>query len=327
MIISQTSFRISFFGGGTDFPEYYAEHGGAVLFSTINKYCYLTIHRLGPFFKYRFKANYARAEAVEDPAQIQHPLIREALLYMKVREGLEIAHVADLPGRTGLGTSSSFTVGLLNVLHRMRGDQVSAEDLAREAIEIERVRVGDSGGHQDQYAAAYGGLARLDFLGKDRVAVRRLTLSGSRLRDFNDRLLLFYTGVEQSAEAIASEQTKRVAHNIPALKEMHAMVDEAERILCGGTLDEFGDLLHQTWLRKKTLSSGITNPEIDQAYDAGRRAGARGGKLLGAGGRGFLLLYADPDHHAKIRETLSGLTEVDFKFSFEGSRIIFQAAE
>ena len=328
MIISQTPFRISFFGGGTDFPEFFREHGGATLLTTINKYCYISVHRLGPYFKHHVKANYAKAEAVDHASQIQHPLFRECLLHLNVADSLEISHVADLPGRTGMGTSSSFTVGLLAALHRLRGDDASAEDLAREAIHIERVRVADAGGLQDQYAAAYGGFIRLDFSGDNACAVRRVALRANRAAELNERLMMFYLGVEQSAEAILTEQKKKVGQNIPALKEMLAMVGHAEQILeSDASLNEFGGLLHQSWTRKKTLSSGISNPQIDDAYEAARRAGALGGKLLGAGGRGFLLVFAEPHCHGKIRENLRGLEEVHFKFGNEGSRVIFQAAE
>jgi D-glycero-alpha-D-manno-heptose-7-phosphate kinase len=327
MIISQTPFRVSFFGGGTDFPEYYREHGGAVLATSIDHYCFLSLHRLGPFFKFRIKASYSRTEAVNHPRELEHPLIRESLLHLGVDEPLEIGHIADLPGRTGIGSSSSFTVGLLHALHALRGETVTPEDLAREAIEVERVRVRDSGGHQDQYAAAYGGFMRLDFTARG-VAVRRLALPAARLAALDARLMMFYTGVEQSAETIQAEQTRRVEHNLTALGELKAMVDEAQQLLeSTRDLDAFGDLLHQAWLRKRTLASGITNSTIDQAYEAARSAGARGGKLLGAGGRGFLLLYAEPDRQAAVRQALGKLTEVDFRFGFEGSRIIFQQAE
>lgn len=328
MIISQTPFRISFFGGGTDFPEFYREHGGAVLATSINKYCYLSLHRLGPYFKHKVKCNYSKAEAVMHASEVQHPLFRECLLHLGVEDSLEISHIADLPGRTGIGSSSSFTVGLLCALHKLRGEEVTAEDLAREAIHIERIRVNDSGGHQDQYAAAYGGFIRLDFSGENSCAVRRVALRANRAHDLNEHLMLFYLGVEQSAETILSEQKKKTGQNIPALKEMLAMVDHAERILEGNaSLNEFGDLLHESWTRKKTLSSGISNSQIDQAYEAARGAGARGGKLLGAGGRGFLLVFAEPEKHPAIRTALRGLEEVHFKFGSEGGRVIFDASE
>lgn len=327
MIISRTPFRVSFFGGGTDFPEFYREHGGATLLTTINKYCYLSVHRLSPFFKHRYRASYSRTESVLDPKEFVHPLIRECLLYVNPPGGLEISHVADLPGRTGLGTSSSFTVGLLNALHTFAGHRTTPEDLAREAILIERERVGDAGGHQDQYAAAYGGLLRLDFAAPQNVTVKRLALGAERVRELERRLLLFYTGVESSAEAILSEQRQRVKANTQVLLEMLGMVDEAEVLLMRGDLDRFGDLLHESWQRKKSLSNGISNRQVDEAYDAARRAGARGGKLLGAGGRGFLLLYAPPEAQARITDALRPLQNVPFEFSQEGSRIIFQSPD
>lgn len=324
MIISQTPFRISFFGGGTDFPEYYREFGGAVLATAIDKYCYISIHRLGPFFKYRIKANYSRTEVVDRPEDIAHPLIRESLLMLNCTESLEIGHISDLPGRTGIGSSSSFTVGLLHVLHSMRDMDVSAEQLAQEAIKIERERVKDTGGHQDQYAAAFGGLIRINFNRDGKILVEKLNLSPERISNLQDRLMIFYTGVEQSAEQILSEQSKRTRDNISSLQDMKVMVDQAQSILCGNDpLSEFGKLLHASWMRKKSLASGISNSLIDQAYDAARKAGAIGGKLLGAGGRGFLLVYAEPESHKNIRDALSGLAEVDFSFSPEGSRIIF----
>jgi len=324
MIISQTPFRISFFGGGTDFPEYYREHGGSVIASAIDKYCYISLHSLGPFFKYRIKASYSRTESVDRPEEIAHPLIRESLLLLNAHESLEIGHIADLPGRTGIGSSSSFTVGLLHALHSMRGEIVTAEDLAREAIVVERDRVKDTGGHQDQYAAAYGGFIRIDFGHDGIITVQKLNISGRRLKELQDRLMIFYTGVEQSAEKILAEQSQRTSHNITSLQEMKAMVDQAQTILSGEkSLADFGRLLHESWMKKKSLASGISNTLIDQAYETARSSGALGGKLLGAGGRGFLLVYAEPECHKRIRDSLSGMAEVDFSFSPEGSRIIF----
>jgi D-glycero-alpha-D-manno-heptose-7-phosphate kinase len=327
MIIARTPFRISFFGGGTDFPEFYREHGGSTLLTTIDKYSYISIHRISQFFDFKYRASYAKTEPVQHPSQFQHPLIRECLLHLNVNEGLEISHVSDLPGRSGLGTSSSFTVGLLLALHTLHEDRVTAADLAREAIIVERERVKDAGGHQDQYAAAYGGFIRLNFSGDQNVNVQQLNISMERIRELESRLLLFYTGVEKSAEETVCEQKKRTAQNIPALKEMLAMVDDAEMILTDSKeLDDFGRLLHSSWMLKKSLSKGISNSDIDRLYEAARSAGALGGKLLGAGGRGFLLVYAQPDCHAGIRSKLSHLREVDFAFSPRGSEVIFQTA-
>ena len=325
MIISRTPFRVSFFGGGTDFPEFYEEHGGAVLLTTIDKYCYISIHALSPFFKHKFRASYAKTESVIEPSEFQHPLIRETLLHLNIRQGLEISHVADLPGRTGLGSSSSFTVGLLQALSAFLGQRVTPEDLARQAITIERERIGDAGGHQDQYAAAYGGLVRVDFSANRTVSVRHLTVGTARLADLENHLMLFYTGLEQSADEILTEQRKRTHTNTETLLQMKSMVNDAEAILCGrDSLQEFGLLLHEGWTLKKGLSSGITSTTIDQAYEVARRAGAWGGKLLGAGGRGFLLLMAPPAAHKAVRSALAALQEVTFACSQTGSEIIFQ---
>ncbi|MFH1969913.1 MAG: kinase [Verrucomicrobiota bacterium] len=324
MIISRTPFRVSFFGGGTDFPDYYREYGGATLLTTINKFCYISIHKLSPFFKHRFRASYSKTETVQEPSEFTHPLIRECLKYLQPRYGLEIAHVSDLPGRTGLGTSSAFTVGLLHALHGLAGNRVAAEDLAREAILIEREKVGDAGGHQDQYAAAYGGLLRLDFLPTAYVSVKKLALRAERILDIERHLMLLFTGVEQSAEQILAVQKRRTRQNTGTLRAMQRMVDEAETILCGtGTLDAFGDLLHESWQLKKTLSDGISNTLVDDMYTAARAVGARGGKLLGAGGRGFMLLFVDPDKQPAVQAKLKGLFPVPFAFEPAGSQIIF----
>ena len=328
MIIARTPFRISFFGGGTDFPSFFRQHGGAVLSSTINKYCYISVHHLTAFSKHRFRASYSRTESVLKPEEFQHPLIRETLLLLNQQDGVEIAHVADLPGQTGLGSSSAFTVGLLNALYAFRGQLASAEELARQAIHIERDRVGDAGGWQDQYEAAYGGFRRINFRKEQPVQVLSTGVSADRLQELERNLLLFYMGTESSAERILQDQNKRAGENEKALLTMMQMVDHAERILAdGGLLSEFGELLHESWQLKRSLANGVSNSQIDQAYEAARTAGAHGGKLLGAGGRGFICLYAEPEKHVDVRETLKGLNEVRFRFSAEGSRIIFQASE
>lgn len=323
MIISRTPFRISFFGGGTDFPDFYRQHGGAVLLTTIDKYCYLSVHELSPFFRYRFRAGYARTELVNTPSEFQHPLIRECLLMLGIETGLEIIHIADLPGRTGLGTSSSFTVGLLHALHRWRGESPTPEQLAREAITVERERVKDPGGHQDQYAAAFGGFLRIDFHRDGRVAVRPVPVAHDTAAELEQRLLLFYLGTEQSAQHILQQQTGNIRRNRETLIHMLKMVDTAESLLRRGDLDGFGDLLHETWTAKKSLARGISNSAIDQAYQAAREAGARGGKILGAGGRGFLLLYVRAEDQQRVRSRLNRLPEVDFHLSSSGSTIIF----
>ncbi|MEI8206705.1 MAG: hypothetical protein WCG03_07500 [Kiritimatiellales bacterium] len=328
MIIARTPFRISFFGGGTDFPAFFQQHGGTVLGSTINKYCYISVHHLTAFSKHRFRASYSRTESVLAPEEFQHPLIRETLLLLNQQEGVEISHVADLPGQTGLGSSSAFTVGLLNALYAFRGQRTTPEELARQAIHIERDRVGDAGGWQDQYEAAYGGFRRINFRKGQPVQVLSIGVTADRLQELENNLLLFYMGTESSAESILQDQKKRAGENEKALLTMMQMVDHAERILAdGGPLAGFGDLLHESWQLKRSLANGVSNSQIDQAYETARAAGARGGKLLGAGGRGFICLYAEPEKQAAVREVLKGLNEVRFGFSAEGSRIIFQALE
>jgi len=325
MIISRTPFRISFFGGGTDFPEFYREHGGACLLSAIDKHSYILVHRLPAFFRYPYHASYAKTELVNEPDEFQHPLIRESLKLLGVNSGLEMMHVSDLPGRTGLGTSSAFTVGLLHALHKLGGDDVNAEDLAREAIVVERERVGDAGGHQDQYAAAYGGMLRLDFPRSDQPRITRLALTSERVRALEASLMLFYTGMQQSAHHIQQQQRDRVRQNVDVLREMATLVDEAQHVLLSDQpLTAIGDLLHASWMKKRSLVDGISTTEVDAAYDVAREAGARGGELWCAGGRGFLLIYADPDRQPAVRERLHALREVAFRFSPDGSRIIFQ---
>jgi len=323
MIIARAPFRISFFGGGTDYPEFFKQHGGATLLTAIDQYCYISIHHLTSFFQHRFRASYAKTESVQHPTEFHHPLIRETLLQMDITEGLEISHVADMPGRTGLGSSSSFTVALLHALHTLKNETVTPAQLATEAIHIERIRVGDAGGHQDQYAAAYGGFKRLDFHQNGQVSVRPVTAPECHIQALQQHLVMFYTGVEQSAENILREQRNRTGQNLAALKTMLGMVNTAEELLHAGRISDIGTLLHESWQLKKNLSNGISNGLIDGAYDAACKAGARGGKMLGAGGRGFLLLLAAPEKHAAIRHQLSQLREVNFKFSDQGSRIIF----
>lgn len=327
MIISRTPFRISFFGGGTDFPEFYKEHGGATLSTTIDKYCYISVHTLSRLFRHRFRASYAKTELVQAPAEFEHPLIRECLLFLDVNEGLEITHISDLPGRTGLGSSSSFTVGLLHALHTFRGETVSEEQLASEAICVERERVGDAGGNQDQYAAAYGGLKLIEYAAGKKITVKHVKLPKERIRELERHFMLFYTGTDNSAQSISREQKQRSRANEKVLHRMRELAYEAEAILLGSRpLAEFGKLLHETWEMKKTLSKGISNDFIDNAYDTARQHGAIGGKLLGAGGRGFLLVYADPDGHDAVRAALGSLPVVYFAFTSEGSRIIFEAS-
>ncbi|MDO9541396.1 MAG: kinase, partial [Kiritimatiellia bacterium] len=324
MIISRTPFRISLFVGGSEFPEFYKYHPGSTLSTTIDKYCYISLHYLLPFFNFKFRASYSKTEAVNQASDFKHPLIRECLLHLPVEQALEIAHVSDLPGRTGLGTSSSFTVGLLNALHAIRGENVSAEKLAQEAILIERERVGDMGGHQDQYAAAYGGFLRVDYQGTG-TRLNRLDFPTPRLAELKQYLQLFFMGTERTSASILLDQKKRTKLNIGALKQMAEMAVQAQKILeSKSDLRQFGELLNEAWKLKKGLANGISNETIDRIYEAAKSAGALGGKLLGAGGCGFILLFVPPENQPKVCNQLKHLKEVSFSFSNEGSRIIFK---
>jgi len=323
MIISRTPFRISFLGGGTDFPGFFNEHGGCTLSTSINQYCYILLHPTNPCLGYTYKASYAEMEQVQELAQLRHPLIRETLRHLTVSDGLEIDHVADLPGRTGLGSSSSFTVGLLLALHRMRSQPASREQLAQEAIHIERTLVGDPGGHQDQYAAAFGGLNRIDYAA-DSIAVTPLALAPDRRRELASHMLMFYMGRARSSAPILKDQQKRLDTNVPGLLRMKALVNDAQQTLVSGRdMREMGELLHAAWQIKKTFTSKISNTRIDEAYAAARRTGAWGGKLLGAGGGGFLMLLAPPDAHAKIETELADLDPIQIGLDETGATILY----
>lgn len=324
MIISRTPFRISFFGGGTDYPLFFREHGGATLSATIDKYCYILLHPIDPCFGYKYKAGYARIEAVDVVGQFQHPLIRETLSHMGVSESTEIDHIADLPARTGLGSSSSFTVGLLNALYAARRKQPGPGRLAEQAIHIERELVKDPGGHQDQYAAAFGGLNRIDYLA-DSAQVTPLSIPADDLAKLESHLLLLYLGSTRSSNSILANQDRRTGDNTPALCRIKEMVDEAEALLRSSQdLRGFGRLLDEGWKLKRSLCSQISNSTIDDAYDAAKDEGAFGGKVLGAGGGGFLMVVANPEDHARIIQRLAPLNEVPVKFSSGGTVIIFQ---
>jgi D-glycero-alpha-D-manno-heptose-7-phosphate kinase len=328
MIISRTPFRVSFFGGGTDFPDFYREHGGLTLSTAIGKYCYLNVHQLGLFFNHRYRASYAKTELVDDPSEFQHPLIRESLGHLKIDTPLEIVHSSDLPGRSGLGSSSSFTVGLLNALYHFQGMSPTADTLAKDAIHIERTLVGDAGGHQDQYAAAYGGMNLTRYNTNGSVVVEPLNLSPQRRQELNNHCMLFYTGLTKAGEHVLVDQTKRIAKNTETLRTMSQLAQDAHTILTTSTsIADFGTLLHETWQLKKSLVSSITTSAIDEAYESACTQGALGGKLLGAGGRGYLLIFADPAMQDGIRKALKSLPTIDFSIADKGSEIIFNDQE
>jgi len=328
MIISRTPFRISFFGGGSDYPAWYRQHGGAVLASTINKYCYLTCRYLPPFFEHRIRVVYSKIENCQKPEEIQHPSARETLKYLNLARGVEIHHDGDLPGRSGMGSSSAFTVGLLNALHALQGRVVGKKQLASESIHIEQELLKEMVGSQDQICAAYGGLNRISFLQNGEFSVQPMTLTHERIEELNSHLMLFYTGIKRTAASVATSFVPGIAERTALLNKMREYVDEGCDILTRGTdLAPFGKLLHEAWQAKRELSDKISNSVVDAAYEAAHSAGALGGKLLGAGGGGFLLIFAPRSKHAKIKDVLNNLIHVPFKFEFGGSQVIFYDLE
>jgi D-glycero-alpha-D-manno-heptose-7-phosphate kinase len=329
MIISRAPFRVSFFGGGTDYPAWYREHGGAVISSTINKYCYITCRYLPPFHDFKFLVRYYKREETQTIDDIVHPSVRECLRAMEINRGVDIVHHADLPARSGLGSSSTFTVGLLHALYALKHEMPSKRQLAVSAIRVEQDRIGENVGSQDQTAAAFGGLNRIDFGGSQEIAVTPLILAPERRERLQDHLMFFFTGFARTANEIAKEQVSRVAQNRAGLKRMMKLVDDAQAALIDKSngLADFGRLLHEQWMLKRDMSSKITTPVIDEMYAAGRKAGALGGKLLGAGGGGFLLLYVEPERQPAVRKVLQKLLYVPCRFEFLGSQIIYFAHE
>ncbi len=324
MIITRTPFRISFFGGGTDYPDWYKNHGGAVLATTIDKYCYISCRYLPPFFEHKHRIVYSKIEQVYDFSEVEHPSVRETMAYFNWVKGLEIHHDGDLPARSGLGSSSSFTVGLINALSALRGSYVSKEDLARKAIHIEQNLICESVGSQDQVSAAFGGFNRIDFSRNNTFSVNPILLNAERLESFKSHLLLFFTGFSRIASEIAKHKISNLVAKASDLVRMHQMVDEATQILHGkNDLTDFGLLLNEGWLRKRQLSEKVSTPAIDDIYSAAIQAGAIGGKILGAGGGGFLLLFVKPENQPKVIARLNGLIHVPFDFDNSGSRVVF----
>ncbi len=327
MIITRTPFRMSFFGGGTDFEEYFREHGGAVLSTTFDKYCYVSVRHLPRFFDYRNEIIYSKIERVQHTDEIVHPAIRNAMK-MKDMHELRLSYDADLPARSGLGTSSSFAVGMLNAFSALKGKKLSKRQLADEAIYLERVLCNESGGIQDQIAAAYGGLNLIAF-GSDGYEVRPVEVSEARRAELNDRLMLFFTGFSRFSSDIQQGTIKALKDKEAELREMTALTYEAEKLLKDEKtgLDGFGRMLDHTWKLKRGISSGISTGSIDEMYAAGIKAGALGGKLLGAGGGGFLLFYAEPERQAAVMEAMHELLYIPFKFENEGTAIIHDEQE
>jgi len=324
MIISKTPYRISFFGGGTDYPSWYKENKGQVLSTSIDKYCYITCRWLPPFHSHKFRIVYSRTEDVMKVADIQHPSVRACLQFMKIKEGVEIHHDGDLPARSGIGSSSAFTVGLLKALYALKGRMVSPAQLTNDAIHVEHNMLRENVGAQDQVIAAHGGCNVISFGSKTHLDVRPLTVSDERLGELQDRLMLFYTGIARTASDIAGEQIRKTPLRQRELKQMYDLVDHAvETLNCGGNMDRFGRLLHENWKIKRCLTDKISTGVIDEIYTAAPRAGALGGKVLGAGGGGFMLFYAGPKAQPRVRAALKKLLYVPFRFEYSGSSIIF----
>ena len=327
MIISRTPFRISFFGGGTDYPAWYKKNGGAVLSTTINKYCYLSCRVLPPFFKYKHRIVYSKQEMINKISEINHPSVRETVNFFNYKDGLEIHHQADLPARSGLGSSSAFTVGLINALGGLGGEIRNKRQLALDAIHIEQNLIKENVGSQDQTAAAFGGFNKIEFGGPNEIAVQPIIISEQRLNEFQGKLMLFFTDFSRDASIIAKNWIKNTPGNKENLSAMNAMVDKSIGILTGKkNMDDFGKMLDESWKIKRKLANGITNSEIDEIYKTGIRAGAIGGKLLGAGGGGFMLFYADPEVQPKIREKLKKFLYVPFRFEYLGSQIVYYSS-
>ena len=324
MIITRTPFRISLFGGGTDYPRWFHEHGGSVIGTAIDKYCYISVRRLPPFFEHKSKIVYSRVELVKEISEIQHPAVRGILGELGIEEGLEIHHDADLPARSGLGSSSSFTVGLLQALYALRGRMISKRDLGREAIRIEQHVLKEDVGSQDQLWAAYGGFNRIDFHGDGSFSVLPFILPAGRREELARSTMLFFTGFSRYATDFAHDQIANMGDRKRQLRMMRSLVDTASEILLDPKtpLRELGELMHQSWQLKRELADSVSNSAIDEIYAAAREAGASGGKLLGAGGGGFMVLIVDPEHRDKVRERLGKLVHVDVGFDNEGSKVI-----
>lgn len=323
MIITRTPFRISFFGGGTDYPRWFHDHGGNVLATTIDKYCYISCRHLPPFFEHTHRIIYSKIENVKHCDEIEHPAVRAVFKWANVQTGLEIHHDGDLPARSGLGSSSSFTVGLVHALSALDGRYVSKEQLASKAIHIEQDIIQENVGSQDQISAAFGGFNRIEFLRDGTFQVSPMVLRKQRLSELQDSLMLFFTGFSRIASEVAKSKIDNLKSREAELNKMQAMVDEAIQILHSEAtpLEAFGNLLHQGWLYKRRLSEKVSTPEIDQIYEQAREAGAVGGKLLGAGGGGFMLLFVRPELQQEVRSRLSHLIHVPFRFENTGSRV------
>lgn len=328
MIITKTPFRMSFFGGGTDIEDYFMKHGGSVISTTFDKYCYVTVRHLPRFFEYKTHLTYSKMEYVNEYDEIQHPAIREAMRMLDMHE-LRLTYESDLPAKSGLGTSSSFAVGMLNAFYALKGKYVDRKRLADEAIYLERVLCKEAGGLQDQIAAAYGGFNRINF-SKSGYEVLPIIISPERKKRLNDNLMMFFTGFVRFSCDVHKEIMKGDSQNkYVMLQEMRNLVDEAENILTDEkrNLDDFGRLLDKTWRLKRQTSSAVSTKSIDALYEKGIEAGALGGKLLGAGGGGFLLFYVQPEYRETVQEAMGDLLHIPFEFENSGTTVVHYTPE
>lgn len=327
MIITKTPFRMSFFGGGTDFSGFFNEHGGAVLSTTFDKYAYVTVRNLPPFFEYKTHLTYSKEEKVNSVDEIQHPAIRNAMKWLGM-EKIRMTYEADLPARSGLGTSSSFAVGMLEAFYALKGKYADKKKLSDDAIYLERTLCAEAGGIQDQIVAAFGGFNRIDF-SKDGYTVNPVVMSRERKKELNDNLMLFFTGFSRFSSDIQKGTEKSMKEKTKELLEIYSLVDEAQKILSDNNadLDEFGKLLDYSWNLKRGISEGISTDSIDEQYKKAMDAGALGGKLLGAGGGGFLLFYVPKEKQKSVKNALKDQMQVPFSFENEGTRIIYYAAD
>lgn len=330
MIITRTPFRMSFFGGGTDLPAWYIENGGAVLSTTIDKYCYVSLRKLPPFFDYKHKiVFFSKQEAFNELAEIEHPAVRETYRFMDVQEGLVMQHDGDLPSHSGLGSSSAFTVGLLHALYALRGKMASKKRLALEAIHIEQNMIGEAVGSQDQVASVFGGLNKIIFSAQGNVEVKPFVITAEKSAHLQNCLMLFFTGFARFAVEIEKDKLRQLDTNKHSLSLMQSTVEAAADILDGDLsgYNDFGTLLHESWLLKKRLSSKVSTGIIDDIYSKAMKSGALGGKILGAGGGGFMLFFVKPEDRERLRQGLEPLLHVPFRFDTLGSQVIYFTEE
>lgn len=324
MIITRTPYRVSFFGGGTDYPQWFTQHGGAVLTSTLNKYCYVSVRYMPPFLGSKYIVFWSKMEKVDRIEDIQHPAVRACLQYAGIDQGFEINHAGDLPARSGLGSSSAFTVGLIHALYALQGHAVifSKSAIAASAVHLEQTVMKETVGLQDQIECAHGGLNVIRFNTEGQWTVEPLRIPMNRMLDLESRLMLFYTGLQRYASEIATDQIANIPNHTKKMLAIRMLVEEAQSVLMSGDLSDFGRLLDYGWALKRGLSARISSDTIDDMYEAATSAGALGGKILGAGGGGFMLLYVEPERQAAVRKALSKLLEIPFKFENSGTQLV-----